>query len=138
LLSDIRGRQYFIAATQRTISGLQGGGREPHGIIVVGGAIDSELSEARGVVELDSSAGGLSRCCSLLRQFPNARIVFSGGSGNLIANSVPEAPIAGRLLEAFGVARDRITLESRSRTTDENARFTRELVGPESGERWLL
>jgi len=56
----------------------------------------------------------------------------------LIANSVPEAPIAGRLLEAFGVARDRITLESRSRTTDENARFTRELVGPESGERWLL
>jgi uncharacterized SAM-binding protein YcdF (DUF218 family) len=29
-------------------------------------------------------------------------------------------------------------LESRSRNTDENARFTRELVSPESNERWLL
>jgi uncharacterized SAM-binding protein YcdF (DUF218 family) len=29
-------------------------------------------------------------------------------------------------------------LESSSRTTDENARFTRKLVSPKPGERWLL
>jgi uncharacterized SAM-binding protein YcdF (DUF218 family) len=42
------------------------------------------------------------------------------------------------LLERFGIARERIVLESRSRTTDENARFTRALVSPKPGERWLL
>ena len=44
----------------------------------------------------------------------------------------------GRLLEALGVARERITLESRSRDTYENAVFTKRLVNPGPGERWLL
>ena len=74
----------------------------------------------------------------LARRFPKARVVYSGGSGNLIEHAVPEAPIAGPLLERFGIAPDRITLESVSRTTDENARFTRKLVSPKPGERWLL
>jgi uncharacterized SAM-binding protein YcdF (DUF218 family) len=116
----------------------QADGREPDGIIVLGGSIDSEASKARGSLELDASAERIVAMLQLAHQFPKARIVFSGGSGNLIMNSVPEAPIAGRLLESFGVARDRITLESRSRTTDENAVLTRELVAPKPGERWLL
>ena len=43
-----------------------------------------------------------------------------------------------RLLEALGVAKERITLESRSRDTYENAVFTKRLVNPGAGERWLL
>ena len=113
-------------------------GRDPDGIIVLGGGIDSDASEARGQIELDSSGDRILAMLQLARQFPRARIVFSGGSGNLSAGGVPEAPVAGRLLESFGVAPDRITLESRSRTTDENAVFTRELVTPKPGERWLL
>ncbi len=42
------------------------------------------------------------------------------------------------LWESFGIARDRVTLESRSRNTAENAAFTRVLVEPKPGERWLL
>jgi uncharacterized SAM-binding protein YcdF (DUF218 family) len=128
---------FLLSLTER-FPAWQDGGREPDGIIVLGGAIDSELSQARGAIELDSAAERIVAMLQLARQFPNAQIVFSGGSGNLIANSVPEAPIAGRLLENFGIARDRVTLESRSRTTDENAVFTRELVAPRAGERWLL
>jgi uncharacterized SAM-binding protein YcdF (DUF218 family) len=116
----------------------QDAGRQPDGIIVLGGAIDSELSEARGSIELDSSAERIVAMLQLARRFPKARIVFSGGSGNLIDSSVPEAPVAGRLLEEFGIARDRITLESRSRTTDENATFTRDMIAPKPGEVWLL
>jgi uncharacterized SAM-binding protein YcdF (DUF218 family) len=128
----------FLLSLSERFPAWQSGGREPDGIIVLGGAIDSEASNARGVVELDASAERIVAVLQLARQFPKARIVFSGGSGNLIVNSVPEAPIAGRLLESFGVAHDRITLESRSRTTDENAAFTRELVKTKPGERWLL
>jgi uncharacterized SAM-binding protein YcdF (DUF218 family) len=43
-----------------------------------------------------------------------------------------------RLFESFGIAKSRIILESKSRDTDENARFTRELLLPKPGERWLL
>jgi uncharacterized SAM-binding protein YcdF (DUF218 family) len=43
-----------------------------------------------------------------------------------------------RLLEALGVAKERTTLESRSRDTYENAVFTKRLINPGPGERWLL
>ncbi len=131
------GNILLLSLTER-FPAWESGGRIPDGVIVLGGAIDSESSVARGVVELDSSAERIFAMLQLSRQFPNARIVFSGGSGNLIAASVPEAPIAGRLLESFGVARERIVLEDRSRTTDENAGFTRALVAPKPGELWLL
>jgi uncharacterized SAM-binding protein YcdF (DUF218 family) len=113
-------------------------GRGPDGIIVLGGAIDSEVSEARNSLETDQSAERIIAMLELARRFPNARIVFSGGSGNLIENSVAEAPIAGELLERFGIARERVVLESGSRTTYENAALVRKLVVPKPGERWLL
>jgi uncharacterized SAM-binding protein YcdF (DUF218 family) len=116
----------------------QSNGRAPDGIIVLGGAIDSEVSAARGSLELDASAERVMAALELARDYPQARIVYSGGSGNLIQNSIAEAPIAGALLQRFGIAPDRVVLENRSRTTSENASFTRQLVSPKPGELWLL
>jgi uncharacterized SAM-binding protein YcdF (DUF218 family) len=113
-------------------------GHEPDGIIVLGGAIDSEVSAARNSVQTDAFGERLIAMLELARRFPKARIVFSGGSGSLIEHPHPEAPIAGQLLERFGVAPERIVLESQSRTTYENATFVRALVSPKPGERWLL
>ena len=42
------------------------------------------------------------------------------------------------LFEKLGVPPDRITLESRSRNTAENAVYSKALVAPKPGERWLL
>jgi len=114
------------------------GGRPPDGIIVLGGAIDPETSQARGSLEMDSSAERIVTMLQLARRYPSARIVFSGGSANLIEKPVPEAPIAGDLLEDFGTPSSRIVLESESRTTAENAAFTHKLISPKLGERWLL
>jgi uncharacterized SAM-binding protein YcdF (DUF218 family) len=116
----------------------QSDGRDPDGIIVLGGAIDSERSVARHALELDAAGSRIFAMLELARRYPKARIVFTGGSANLIQASMSEAPIAGQLLESFGVAADRIVLETASRTTDENAVFTRRLVAPKPGERWLL
>lgn len=128
----------LLPLTERFPAWHQGGGRDPDGIIVLGGAIDPETSVARSTVELDASGERVLAMLQLARQFPKARIVFSGGSANLTTAPVPEAPIAGRLLESFGLASGRLTLDSRSRTTFENAIFTRDLVAPKPGERWLL
>jgi uncharacterized SAM-binding protein YcdF (DUF218 family) len=72
------------------------------------------------------------------RRCPHARIVFSGGSSNLFQDSISEAPIAAELLQEFGVSRDRILLDTESRTTAENAIMSRKLLAPKPGERWLL
>lgn len=64
--------------------------------------------------------------------------MFTGGNGNLVFAGPPESAFMLDLLESFGVARARVVLEERSRNTVENARFTKSLVEPKPGERWLL
>ena len=83
-------------------------GRDPDGIIVLGGGIEAAKAKSRG------------------------------GSHALVPPSIAEAPFAGRLLEEFGVARNRIMIDSASRTTFENATRVRDLVQPQPGQRWLL
>ena len=110
----------------------------PTGIISLGGALDTVVSPARDEVALNEAAERMTAMAALARRYPQARIVFSGGSGRLILDGVSEASLAARLFESFGIARERTTLEDKSRDTLENARFTRELVQPKPGERWLL
>lgn len=109
---------------------------EPTGIIVLGGIIASS-SLPRGAIALSQDGERLSETAALARRYPNARVIVSGGTfGRSEAES--EAVIAKRFLADLGVEESRITTESRSLSTAENAALTRELVIPQSGERWLL
>ncbi|WP_158815044.1 YdcF family protein [Methylocapsa sp. S129] len=110
----------------------------PYGIIVLGGAVDPELGEARDQVILMDGAARLTEAVALARRFPQARLVFTGGSNALTSSDLTEAHDAGKLLTALGVDPARVQLEDRSRNTDENARFTRDLVHPEPTQVWLL
>jgi uncharacterized SAM-binding protein YcdF (DUF218 family) len=110
----------------------------PAGIISLGGALDTIVSPVRGEVALNEAAERMTAIAELARRFPNARIVFSGGSGRIIYDGISEASLAARLFASFGIAKERIALEDKSRDTDENGRFTKELVQPKPGERWLL
>src|ERR1051325_6589051 len=110
----------------------------PAGIICLGGAVDTVVSPVRGEVALNEAAERMTAIAGLVRRYPQAHLLFSGGSGRLIYDGPTEAELAVRLFESFGIERSRIILESKSRDTDENARFTRELVQPRAGERWLI
>ena len=110
----------------------------PHGIISLGGALDTVISSVRGEVALNEAAERTVVIAELARRFPDARVVFTGGSGRLIHDGVSEAQLAGRLFDSFGIAKERVVLEDKSRDTTENARFTRDIVQPKPGERWLL
>lgn len=113
-------------------------GRDPDGIIVLGGAMEAAKAEARNEIELNSAAERVLAMLQLARRFPKARIVYSGGSADLFPPYVAEAPLAGHLLEEFGVTRDRIVIEAAARTTFENAINVRDRVQPQPGQRWLL
>lgn len=110
----------------------------PDGIVVLGGAINTLVSAARGTTALAEGAERVTAAAVLARRYPNARVVFTGGSSALFGATQSEAAFAGRLLADLGVEPSRITLESRSRNTIENAEFTKALVQPKPGERWLL
>lgn len=112
-------------------------GGEPHGIVVLGGAVSPDVSAARNEIALNEAAERMTAVAKLARQYPSARIVFSGGSGRLFGGA-SEADYAIGLLESFGIPRQRILLEGRARNTMENATFTAALVDPKPGQRWLL
>jgi uncharacterized SAM-binding protein YcdF (DUF218 family) len=110
----------------------------PAGIIVLGGAVGPELSAARGTPDLNESAERITATAALARQYPDARIVYSGGNARLVLTGGIEADYAIDLLESLGVARARVVAERQSRNTIENAEFSKRLVAPKPGERWLL
>lgn len=113
-------------------------GAAPDGIVVLGGAFDTVVARARGAIALTDAAERMTEIAALARRYPHARIVFSGGSGQLVFAGANESEIALRLFDSFGIARRRVTVEDRSRDTAENARFSKALIDPRPGELWLL
>lgn len=110
----------------------------PTGIVVLGGAMNESITRLRGQAALNEAAERLTMAVALARRFPDARLVFSGGSGRLRPDEMTESDVAKKFWTEMGVPPERIELENRSRDTYENAAFTKELVQPKPGERWLL
>jgi uncharacterized SAM-binding protein YcdF (DUF218 family) len=110
----------------------------PDGIVILGGSIDPDLSAAHGVPIVKSAADRIIAAAELARQYPKARIVFSGGSSNLVSNDARESDYATKIFKSLGVPSERLTMERQSRNTQENAQFSKAIAAPKDGERWLL
>ncbi|SFH70299.1 Uncharacterized SAM-binding protein YcdF, DUF218 family [Bradyrhizobium sp. cf659] len=110
----------------------------PDGIIVLGGSVDTDLSAAHRTPVVSHAADRLLAAAELARRYPNARIVFTGGTANLVSTESREADYSAPILEGLGIPRERLILERDSRNTWENAIFTKQLVAQKPGERWLL
>ena len=108
------------------------------GVILLGGAIDDLTSEDRQTATLNSAANRITELAILARKYPSARLVLTGGSGNIQQGDANEAPWALAQLIDLGVDPDRLTSESNSRTTWENAVEVNRLVQPKPGETWVL
>lgn len=116
----------------------QAEGRVPTGIIVLGGWTDTIVSGFRGEHALNDRGERPIEAIALARRYPSARLVFSGGDGNLLGQSGSEAEDARRLSSDLGIDPARVAYERMSQNTWENARFTRDLVQPKAGELWLV
>jgi uncharacterized SAM-binding protein YcdF (DUF218 family) len=110
----------------------------PDGIVVLGGGITPEVSAARKEVALNEAGERVTTGVALARRYPDARIIYSGGSGALVFGEGNEAVSALRIFESLGIPPSRIIAEEQSRNTVENAVFSMLLAMPRPGERWLL
>src|SRR5258708_22028329 len=61
-------------------------GGAPDGIIVLGGSIDADVSVAHGVPVVRTAPDRIIAAAALAHRYPNARIIFSGGSRHLNSN----------------------------------------------------
>ena len=107
-------------------------------IIVLGGALETFISEERGLPSLNAAAERMTEFVALARRYPEARLVFSGGSGAVLPGAESESEIARDLFDQLGISPNRIVFEGRSRNTHENVVFSQELARPKPGEVWLL
>lgn len=105
------------------------------GIIVIGGDFNVELVETHGAAA--AAPPRMIAATDLARRHPGSRVIFSGGSGRLIAGT-KEADLAPEIFKALGLAPDRVTYEREARNTYENAVLSREFAKPQAGETWLL
>ena len=108
------------------------------GIVVLGGTVNPVLSRDHGTVALNDAAERLTVFISLARRYPDARLVFTGGTGAVFDTGPREADHARQLLADLGFEADRVLWERESRSTIDNARRVADLVAPDSGETWLL
>lgn len=111
---------------------------EPAGIIVLGGGIGTQSASGGVGYHLGEAADRLVKGLELRRRYPNARFIYSGGSGALLTTELAEAFGAQAAVEAlYGDGRG-MELESQSRTTWENAERVAEMIGPQSSGQWIL
>ena len=108
------------------------------GIIVAGGVVDPVMTKDRGQASVNGAVERLFEMAKLAERYPRAKMVFSGGSGDLLNQELKEAPLVVPLLRQLGVDPGRVIFEDQSRNTAENAIFSRRLAKPKAGEKWLL
>ena len=109
------------------------------GIITLGGTINQYITAARGQPALTGGGERLTEFVHLARRYPDARLIFTGGSGALIDTELKEADSAQIFFDQMGLTGREIVFEDRARNTYENALFTREIVGDEAVKRrWVL
>ena len=108
------------------------------GIVCLGGAVDPELTEARGLPSLNDAAERMTAFVTLALARPDARLAFTGGSGRVLRGRLSEAAVARGLFGGGGLGARSVTYENRSRTTSENAVDLAALLHPRPGETWIL
>lgn len=108
------------------------------GIIVLGGMIHPETSVSWQQLETNDFHERLSSFLLLAREYPDARLIFSGGNANTDRDKPTEGQVAESYLIRAGITPERLLIENRSRNTAENASYTKQLANPGANENWLL
>jgi uncharacterized SAM-binding protein YcdF (DUF218 family) len=108
------------------------------GIILLGGPIDTDTSQAWQQLEINDSAERLTSFIELASRYPEARLIFTGGNASIHRDKPTEAGILSLHLHRLGLDPKRVEFESQSRNTAENAHYTNQLVNPQANSNWLL
>lgn len=100
------------------------------GIVMLGGSESDGLTKAYGRAIFGDDSERATELLALARRYPEARLVFTGDSG--------EADVFKVFLASQGHALDTVTLEIDSGNTYDSAVHTYQLLRPAPGQVWVL
>jgi uncharacterized SAM-binding protein YcdF (DUF218 family) len=109
-----------------------------HGILMLGGGEGPLITASRGVPEITEGAPRLIAAIELLRRYPEAQLIFAGGSGDMLQPEPTEAGTIKAALEQLGIDLGRVRFEDKSRNTWENEVNAMAIAAPEPEQRWVL
>jgi uncharacterized SAM-binding protein YcdF (DUF218 family) len=109
-----------------------------HGMIVLGGSIASPRIRSTALPSLACSGERVVEPVHLMNRHPHLKMLFTGGDARLINEPSPEADHARALFAGLGVDLSRVSFESASRNTFENATLSRAVPGVDPNQKWLL
>ena len=109
------------------------GERPVDGIVILGGSEDARVAKGRGMHALNESGERMTEAATLARRYPNAKILFTGGTVEILREPTVEADAAGMVLRDLGIGSDRLLLERKARNTAENAMLAKQLAIPKAG-----
>ena len=101
----------------------------PKTIIVLGGSEDTKPSSHSLMPALNDAGERPIYGIALATQFPDATLVFTGGSGSVLDQHLSGADVLRKLLNRFPTLANKVVFEDRSRNTHENAIYTRDELG---------
>jgi uncharacterized SAM-binding protein YcdF (DUF218 family) len=108
------------------------------GILVLGGTVDWQVSEARSQMSLNQGGERMMVVASLAERYPNARLVFTGLYREVVPNEFASAPINNGFLSGRNFNNRSITFIGEARSTFEEALLSIRTLQPKVGERWML
>lgn len=108
------------------------------GIVILGGAISPVLSAHYGRPQIGGTVERLTEGAQLAKRYPDARVIFTGGTGSLKYPNLREAPWSLPVFRELGLAKGRVEIEQNSRNTYQNAVDTLRMAKPKPGEHWIL
>jgi uncharacterized SAM-binding protein YcdF (DUF218 family) len=129
---------YIMNPLEQRFPSFSDDGKPVDGIILLGGSVDASESVIHESIVVNEAAERVLGTIQLAHRYPKARILITGGPATVFATGTAEAPVVAGFLKRLGVDPARLMVEDRSRTTYENAIYSRELANPKKGERWLL
>ncbi|HAU28742.1 MAG TPA: YdcF family protein [Rhodospirillaceae bacterium] len=109
------------------------------GIIILGGALDMPPMRGRDdILAVNESGERILEMVRLAHLYPDARILYTSGSGMLRDQKMREADEVRAHVAELGLDMRRFLWERASRNTYENAAFSKALANPKPDEVWLL
>ncbi|MBA4788522.1 MAG: YdcF family protein [Pseudomonadota bacterium] len=112
--------------------------RPVDGIILLGGAEVDAVAISRRMPAVNDAGERVIVFAALARRYPEAKLVFTGAAQAFGESGATEIASVSSALVDVGVDIKRVRFETRARNTAENASFTKALVNPAPGSRWLL
>ena len=85
-----------------------------NGILILSGATIPQLTHEHNKIHLNGSVERLTESISLMQRYPNAKIIFAGGSGSIFNQELTHADVARNFFEQLNINTEKIIFESRN------------------------